>query len=201
MNDDWGDRPMMLSEELLEELAARWRQRGMPIATSLRPSLDDEEMDELTRPLGITLPREARTWWRWHDGASLDGRGSPSMGPLKLYSPLADAVRNTAAIRETMRGVNGELDPAWRYSWLAMNAGGDTTVIDCSVGFDDPVPARHYRFEEPETGAEGVPSIGTLVTLYIAAYDRGVWAYDPVRGVWIGDPSKEDPATSDLHLT
>lgn len=201
MNADGRDGRVMLSEELLEELATRWRQRGMPIATSLRPGLDDHEMDELTRSLGITLPREARTWWGWYDGASFDGRGSPSMGPQKLYSPLSDAVQNTAAIRETMRGVDGELDPAWRHSWLTMNRGGDTTVIDCSVGFEEPVPARHYRFEEPETGAEGVPSIGTLVKVYIAAFDCGAWAYDPGRGVWAGDPSKEDPATWDLHLT
>lgn len=99
-----------------------------------------------------------------------------------------------------MRGVNGELDPAWRYSWLTMNWGGNTTVIDCDVGFDEPVPARDYRFEEPETG-KGAPSIGTLVLLYMDAFDRGAWAYDRALGVWNGDPAKADPATRDLHLT
>jgi hypothetical protein len=157
-------------------------------------------MDTLTEPLGITLPREARTWWGWHDGALADGAGSSNLGPLRLYSPLADAVQNTLAIREIMRGVNGELDPAWRYSWLTMNRGGRTTVIDCRVGFDDPVPARYYRFEEPETGAKGVPSLGALVGLYIDAFDRGAWAYDRIRGVWTSDPSKANLANQELHL-
>jgi hypothetical protein len=118
-----------------------------------------------------------------------------------VFSSLADAVRNTLSIREIMRGIDGELDPIWRFSWLTMNSGGDTTVIDCGVRFGEPVPARYYRFEEPETGAEGVPSIGTLVSLSIAAFDRKQWAYDSDLRAWGGDPYKSDPATRSLHLT
>ena len=200
MRDANDQTPVVLTEDLLEALAARWRAQRMPIMESLRPGLSDAEMDRLTEPLAITLPREARTWWGWHDGASTDDGGSANLGPVRLYSPLADAVRATAAIREIMRGTDGGLDPAWRLSWLTMSSGGDTTVIDCGVGFEEPVPARYYRFEEPETGAEGVPSLGTLVTLYIDSFDRGVWVYDPVRQVWTGDPSKVDPAIRNLHL-
>jgi cell wall assembly regulator SMI1 len=198
MADHGASDPILLTEDLLEQLQARWRQQGMPIAESLRPGLSDAEMDELTQPLGVRLPREARTWWRWHDGADA---GSANLGPGRVFAPLADAVRNTLSVREIMRGVDGELDPMWRPSWLTMNSGGDTTVIDCGGSFGEPVPARYYRFEEPETGATGVPSIGTLVTLYINAFDRGAWAYDAGRRVWCGDPSKPDPATRNLHLT
>jgi hypothetical protein len=156
----------LLTEGLLEQLAARWRTHGLLIVESLRPGLSDAEMDELTEPLGIVLPREARTWWRWHDGASTEGGGSCNLGPLRLYSPLSDAVR-----------------------------------IDCGVGFEEAVPARYYRFEEPETGAEGVPSMGALVLLYIDAFDRGLWSFDRVRGTWSSDRSKLDAVTRDLHLT
>jgi hypothetical protein len=194
---------VLLSEDLLEELALRWRRQGMPIATSLRPGLSDDEIDEVTSPLGIKLPREARIWWGWHDGAfgPDPDRGNTELGPGRLFSPLADAAANTSSVRGMMRGVDGEFGPVWGSSWLTMNWGGDTTVIDSGVGFDEPVPVRSYRFEEPETGATGVPSIGTLVTLYIDALDRGAWAYDRNRGIWIGDPSKGDPATRHLHLT
>lgn len=195
--------PVILSEALLEQLASRWRSQGMPIANSLRPGISDSEMDELTQPIGITLPEEARTWWGWHDGALPPGpdHGNTDLGPGVPFSPLADAVRNTISVREIMTGVDGELDTHWQHSWLTMNWGGDTTVIDCGVAFDEPVPARHYRFEEPETGAIGVSSIGTLVTLYIDAFDRGAWAYDRGRGVWVGDESKSDPDSRHLHLT
>ena len=191
------NRPILLTEDLLEQLATRWRQKSMPIAHSLRPGLSDAEMDDLTQPLGVILPREARTWWSWHDGAE---PGTANLGPGRVFSPLADAVRNTLSVRDVMRGVDGELDPTWRFSWLTMNSGGDTTVIDCGLSFDEPVPARCYRFEEPETGAEGVPSIGTLVSLYIDAFDRRVWTYDADRRVWCGDASNSDPATRNLHL-
>lgn len=197
-----GDRTtVILTEDLLEELAARWRAQRLPIIEALRPGLGDAQMDELTESLGLTLPREARTWWGWHDGATSDGHGSSNLGPGRLFSPLADAVRATAETRETMRGKNGELDPVWRYSWLRMASGGERTIIECGVGFEEPVPARYYRPEEPETGARGVPSIGTLVSLYIDAFDRGAWAYDADRRVWCGDASKQDPATRNLHLT
>lgn len=198
-----GDNTVVLSEDLLEEQALRWRRQGMAIATSLRPGLSDDEIDELTSPLGITLPREARIWWGWHDGAfgPDPDRGNTELGPGRLFSSLADAVGNTNSVRDIMRGVDGELDPAWRSSWLTMNWGGDTTVFDCGVGFDEPVPVRSYRFEEPEAGATGVPSIGTLVTLYIDAFDRGAWAYDRSRAISIGDRSRADPATRHLHLT
>lgn len=193
-------RAPLLTEGLLERLATRWRAHGLPIVESLRPGLSDAEMDQLTEPLGITLPREARTWWRWHDGASSDTGGSANLGPLRIYSPLSDVVRNTLAIRASMRGADGELDPAWRHSWLTLNSGGDTTVIDCAVGFEEAVPARYYRFEEPETGAKGVASMGTLVLLYIDAFDRGAWSFDRVRGVWSSDLSKMDSSTRELHL-
>jgi hypothetical protein len=197
------DQPVILSADLLEELAARWRAQGMPIIESLRPGLGDAEMDALTEPLDITLPREARTWWGWHDGAAsrTSGVGSANLGPLRLFAPLSDAVRATAETRDIMRGVDGELDSAWQRAWLMMAAGGDTVVIDCGVKFDAPVPARYYRFEEPETGAGGVPSIGSLVVHYIDAFDRGAWAYDREHGVWRGDALKADPATRHLHLT
>jgi hypothetical protein len=197
-----GDAPLILSDELLEELASRWRGQGMPIASALRPGLSDDEMDELTRPIGITLPCEARTWWRWHDGAfgPDEERGNTDLGPGRGFLPLADAVRSTVTLRDIMRDVDGELDPDWRHSWLRLT-GGETTVIDCGVAFDEPVPARHYRFEEPETGEIGVPSIGTLVRLYIDAFDRGQWAYDRTSGTWVGDYRKVDPAVQHLHLT
>jgi cell wall assembly regulator SMI1 len=77
--------PVFLTEDLLEQLAARWREQGMPIVESLRPGLSDAEMDELTQPLGVLLPREARTWWGWHNGADA---GSADLGPGRCSHPL-----------------------------------------------------------------------------------------------------------------
>src|SRR4051812_43288504 len=60
-----------LSIELLEAVRDRWQQDGAPTADALRPGLTDAEMDDLTAPLDLRLPPEARTLWGWHDGAEL----------------------------------------------------------------------------------------------------------------------------------
>jgi hypothetical protein len=49
----------LLTEELLEQLAERWRTLHAPIANSLRPGLSKVEMDALAAPLGLRLPHEA----------------------------------------------------------------------------------------------------------------------------------------------
>jgi cell wall assembly regulator SMI1 len=62
----------LLTEDLLEHLAERWRALRAPIANSLRPGLSEAEMEALVDPLGLRLPTEARVWWGWHDGVEVD---------------------------------------------------------------------------------------------------------------------------------
>ena len=59
-----------LTVDLLEQLAERWRRQRAPITEALSPGLDEEEMDALIAPLGLSLPVEARVWWGWHDGVA-----------------------------------------------------------------------------------------------------------------------------------
>lgn len=53
-----------LTVELLEELKARWRDLGAPIAEQLRPGLSQEQIDAIVAPLGLHVPSEALVWWR-----------------------------------------------------------------------------------------------------------------------------------------
>lgn len=103
----------VLADALLEELALRWRQQGASIADLLRPGLSEEEMDELTDPLGLVLPREAKIWWGWHDGAfpAPPSSAPASLGPQLQLLPLADAVQTCVEIRAIMRGTDGQLRP------------------------------------------------------------------------------------------
>ena len=63
------NNPILLDRAVLAELESRWQSQGAPIVSALRPGLSDDEMDRLTEPLGLSLPREAREWWGWHNGA------------------------------------------------------------------------------------------------------------------------------------
>jgi len=60
--------PTLLTTDLLDRFEARLRGAGAPIVDAWAPGLTDAQIDELVRPLGIDLPKEARVWWRWHNG-------------------------------------------------------------------------------------------------------------------------------------
>jgi hypothetical protein len=84
----------VLTTELLEQLAKRWREHGAPVASHLRAGLTAEQMDELTRPLGLHLSSEARTWWGWHDGADPAlrlGTERDLGGPLQGFLTLEES--------------------------------------------------------------------------------------------------------------
>ncbi len=52
----------------LAELEQVWEQRDIPIRHHLQPGLTDVEIEQIMAPTGLTLPEEARAWWRWHNG-------------------------------------------------------------------------------------------------------------------------------------
>ena len=81
----------------------RWREDGAPTADALRPGLGDTEMDELTAPLGLRLPPEARTLWSWHDGAE-PGPNVQWIGTGWEPLPLSRAVSITQEYRELLWG-------------------------------------------------------------------------------------------------
>ena len=108
-----------LSIELLEAVRDRWRDDGAPTAEALRPGLGNSEIDELTAPLGLRLPPEARTLWSWHDGAE-PGRGVLWIGTGWEPLSLARAVSLTQEYRKRYWGVgDDELGLAiWPESFL-----------------------------------------------------------------------------------
>jgi len=54
-----------LNEALLDELVRRWRAFDAPIARQLAPGLSDAAMEVVVEPLGLRVPPEARTLWKW----------------------------------------------------------------------------------------------------------------------------------------
>lgn len=68
--------------DLLERFASALRARGIPV-DDLMPGLGDDEIDEITGPVGLELPEEVRAWWRWHDG----DRRVPTCRSCRLANP------------------------------------------------------------------------------------------------------------------
>jgi hypothetical protein len=190
--------PRLLDPYLLGELQARWEAQGAFVARALL-GITDPGIDELTEPIGLRLPREARRWWAWYDGALPQPAGiAAELGPRRAFLPLAEAVMKCEMFRDVLREVGD--DPVWKQSWLPIDADKRPIVLDCSVGFEDPVPVRSFFVEDPTAGEEGVRSIGELVEIWIDAIDRGAWSYNRQRDLWGYDWTRLDRRVSLLHL-
>jgi hypothetical protein len=176
----------------LEELRSRWQQQGLHVVDVLRSGLSDDEMDDLTGPLGFRLPREARVWWGWHDGAEPDDQGRIAMlGPGRQFLALAASIEHSRMYRDTLwEARERESRLNWQLTWLPISANVAPTVMDCGGSFDAPARCRSYVVEQPDVGMVGVGSLGALVAMYIAAYDSGAWRFDRTLEKWTGDAAK-----------
>ncbi len=127
-----------LTQALLDQLEERWRTHDAPIARRLAPGLSDEEIDALAEPLELGVPSEARTWWRWHNGAH-DAFIVTSGG--KSFSSLEQCLSKAAHMREMAREVTRpyrlsarDADEmargVWNWDWLPLceDAVGGTLV-------------------------------------------------------------------------
>ena len=78
----------ILTSATLAELEEAVGRHDLELVARLAPGLTDAEMDDLMRPLGLTLPEEDRVWWRWHDGLT-----DQTFGPRFWLLPLEAAIR------------------------------------------------------------------------------------------------------------
>jgi cell wall assembly regulator SMI1 len=87
-----GSAAPLLTEAMLEALAARWREQGAAIADDLRPGLAEAEMQAAAEPFGLALPAEVRVWWGWHDGTA-STTGTSALGLDLLLPPAVESHR------------------------------------------------------------------------------------------------------------
>lgn len=193
----------LVDDVRLSALCARWERQRAPVCSALLPGLTDAEIDETLRPLGLSLPEEARRWWRWHNGtrpsAPVPAR---QLGPGHIFLTLAEAVTDCEMYREVAStATEGEGGALWKASWLPMTSHKGPPVIDCSGPLDSPAPVRSFSFEEPDAGAEGVGSIAELIALWCQAMESGAWRFDGNAGHWLYDWTALPPAVEQLRLT
>lgn len=185
------DTAPILSHALLDELEQRWRDHKLPIIDRLRPGLTDDQIDELTAPLGLRLPEEARTWWRWHNGVDLTGTSRDwGFDPgLMVFAPLDRQVEHYGKLRSRSRSAaladpeaGHDEDYWWPPTWFALTKGKRSVVCDCAApGATSPIYAYDVGVWE-ELHTPRADSFGQVVAWWIRAYDDGIWRYD--HGKW-----------------
>jgi hypothetical protein len=178
-----------LDADLLQALESSLRAHGVPAVDYAQPGLSEHEMAERVKPLGISLPLEARLWWGWRDGVPFDaGTGPQEIGPGIKWFPLDEAVAECESTREMLAAIHGP-DHEWSRHWLPLvNGDGRLYVTDTAVAEAEPCPVHVYWFDQGATPAD-LPSIGDLVVLWIEAIARGAWVYDRGADHWTVDQS------------
>lgn len=183
--------PPLLTFELLDQLEARWRTQGARIADVLRPGLPEARIDELTAPLGLRLPYEARLWWGWHDGADepLGARTLEyGMTPLLNFAPLNMAAKWYPERREIALDTDmGDADEFWSPTWFPIAQLGNV-ACECDVEDGAPSPILDVDYHHGDVpGAVAARSFGEMVSWWIEAIDSGWWRFDQTAQRWQRD--------------
>jgi SMI1 / KNR4 family (SUKH-1) len=187
--------------DLLDELAARWRAAGGPIADAVRPGLSAADAAALTEPLGCSLPPEAQTWWSWRNGSTGNTTDYMAWPGMWLVS-LEESVENSLSEWREFVSINGEeqtRERFWKPTWLPIlsTSGGDHVVIDCAEQeTTSPVRAFDREGGGPFNFEPRAPSIGTMITWWIEGIDAGACWWDAERRLWMDDHKRLDPDNS-----
>jgi hypothetical protein len=192
----------MLTPDLLERLEFLWRTQQAPVADRLQPGLSEAALDELTSPVGIRLPTEARMWWQWHNGAApdLSLAARRELGPGFAFLPLEEAVVLVERLRTMAQQVwapEGQeaVDYWWRPTWFPITERRGAVRLDCAVPDGEPCPV--YWAYSHDHDADGlttpkVTSLGTMIGWWIEALENGAWRYNTENSRWQYHPELID---------
>jgi cell wall assembly regulator SMI1 len=191
--------PIPLTTALLQQLAAQWRKHDLPIARRLAPGLSDAEMDALVQPAGLAVPREARTWWGWHNGAhdsaivTSGGKGFSSLERcVSLAAEMREIARDVASpyclssheAEEMARGV-------WNWEWLPLCEDGVGGMLVIEGKVDEPkaiCPVWHRAIDDStDQAAILAPSIGALVQQWTIAVQTATGSHSERGDRWTLD--------------
>lgn len=170
------DDARLLDDTLLKQFDEVLGSLGAPISRAWRPGLSEAQIDALLQPADLDLPEEARTWWRWHDGAEAVGGSALSrvIGTREVYT--------LAEVAEDYMELRGEVEDVYRLTALLLPVGEKPQFyFNCGGHRDDPVPV--YLQNDIETPAPRWPSIGAWLFEWIEVLEAGTWSVT-ANGEW-----------------
>jgi hypothetical protein len=169
--------------DLLEELEARLRAFGAPIAAAFLPGTAPERVRAALDAEGVPAHEDLVAWWGWHDGVTIDapqvdeGPGIFFRGENTLLEPwhvlsLEEALRN----RRWFRGVDDRL-PA---EWIPVALVDGRPVLLADAGAEGPAPL--HILDEAQLGLPPVlfASLHEFVALVVGAFDAGAVRPSPM---------------------
>jgi hypothetical protein len=177
----------LLTEAILDQFLDAIRASGARLAEHLQPGVSDREIDELITAAGVSLPTEARTWWRWRNGVSASAKlalaGDFRWLPLdRAVDEYRELRRESVALAEQPWSAGPAADPD--YFWAARFFPVITTsygaiTCDCSVPENAQSPMRMVHWEGGSTdGSNATSSFAELLDWWIDAIRTGGWVHD-----------------------
>lgn len=166
-----------LTVEILDRFGETLRHAGAPLGNEIQPGLSDGEIDAIGAELGVAVPSELRTLWRWGTAPS-EPRLEDSWDinyRLELWPP-SYAVSRTKEHRrdefvsQTTIAFGG---PANR-GWFLVEGGALHATS----------PVIYRLIDDPDPGS-AAPSLGTLVEYWARQLAERAYYYDGER--WYPD--------------
>jgi cell wall assembly regulator SMI1 len=192
----------MLTSHLLGRLEDLWRHQRAPLVDQLRPGLSAAAIDERTAEVGMRLPREARVWWQWHDGAAPNGPlgAHRELGPGFAFLSLDEAIalyRRMRAMFEDMWAAEGPevVDYWWRPTWFPITERRGPVRCDCGVPDDEPTPIYWAYSHDHDADGLTTPKVASfeiMVTWWIEALESGAWHFNQEADHWEHHPDLID---------
>ena len=178
-----------LSPEILEEFRAALKTAGSPLGHSIDPGLSDEQIDQLAADLGVDVPPELRTLWRWGSPspAAAKREGGWDINPSFELWPPAVAVKVTGKYRSYISGISRYITFAGPPQGGCLLVLGDQTEPTCQV--------IYALIDDPDK-LSAAPSLGTLFQLWTDQLTGGHYRFvgdewETLDGPtpWITEPS------------
>lgn len=175
-----------LSAEILDRFREALRFAGAPLGGEIGPGLTDAEINRLGDHVGVNVPQELRTLWRW--GTVPETQSTPDswdINPVFELWPPALAITETKAYRVA--------DTA-RHRALAFGGPSQDGYLLAEADAEALISRVIYaRIDDPNSIA-AAPSLGAIFTLWTEQLAAGDYKFvgdewRPLTGprAWISD--------------
>ncbi len=159
-----------LSETFLERFLQAATVAAVPLVAELEPGLSDHEISDLGETLGIEIPAEIRTLWRWRTASAFPSHAwSWQANPQVEIWPPRHAIAETIEYREELDVEPGLFDAPP----TGLCFGGTPSGLFVDAKEQTPVHSVGYFVVDHPEFLSVAPSVGALFEHWTAQLQAG----------------------------
>ena len=181
---------------LFEELEARLRAFGAPIAGAFLPGKAPDRVRSALEAEDVPAHEDLVAWWSWHDGAEVDAPAIDD-GPgiyLRAENTLLEPW-HVLALEEALRHRRwlAEVEDRLPAEWIPVALVDGHPVLLADAGAAGPAPLHILDEGQLESPAAHFASLHEFVELIVRAFDAGAVRPSPMDArAPAADPARLD---------